>query len=189
MPSPKTVGLHIRIAPDKKAALAELANRQGTDTTKLVLPLIDRLLLDWSPNPMKETGDPELVSNEIEDKGDAMVGFRPLPGDAKMMKDYAARRGMKPSEFMKLLLRSWVSGDPVLPDKELNTLSNTLNELGEVGRNLNQITRRINSGETAVNESLAASVNDTLELVLRLKEDIRAVIKANIESWERDYAE
>jgi hypothetical protein len=53
----------------------------------------------------------------------------------------------------------------------------------------NQITQRIHSGDTAVNDSLAASGNDALELVLLLKDELRAVIKANIDSWERNYAE
>ena len=211
MPSTKTVTLNLRIAPEKKAALAELANQQGIDITKLVMPLIDRLLRDWSTVPV-EKSDAERpqnivalpaqldardiaaqVADGMDDEGkggnDNFIGFRPLSGDAKIMKDYAARRGMKPSEFMKLLLRSWVSSSPVLPDNELNTLSNTLNELGAVGRNLNQITRRIHSGDYPANESLASTLNDTFELVLHLKDDIRAVIKANIDSWERDYAE
>lgn len=211
MPSTKTVALNLRIAPDKKAALAGLANQKGTDITKLVMPLIDRMLRDWPTVPVEKseaegtqniaasvapqnTNPSEVHARENKydeslDEEENRINFRALPGDAKMMKATAARRGMKPSEFMKLLLRSWVSGGAILPEKELNALSNTLNELGAVGRNLNQITRRIHSGGYPVDESLATTLSGTHELVLQLKEDIRAVIKANIDSWERSYAE
>ena len=44
MPSTKTVALNLRISPEKKAALAALAEKNRLDVTKLVVPLIDQLL-------------------------------------------------------------------------------------------------------------------------------------------------
>ena len=183
----KTVALNIRIHPDKKTALAALAQRQRLDLSKLVLSQLDRLLAEGVQDlPAPIALDPAGQSEAITLTG--QLSFWPLPGDEQVVKLYAAARDLKPSTVLKLMLRSWVSRDPPLPRNELAQLAITSNQLAAVGRNLNQLVKLAHSGVAPVPEVLVVLVEDTLQLTRQASADIDSVVKVNLQSWESDHA-
>jgi hypothetical protein len=187
MSAKKSVPLNLRIHPDKKAALVALAAKQRLDVTKLILPQIDRLL---------EAGLQDLPAPLEADKagqGDAVtltgkLSFWPLPGDEQHVKHYAAARKLTPSTVMKLVLRAWISKNAPMPKQELAALGITSNQLAGVGRNLNQLVKLAHTGDFPLPDALTALLQETLLLTRQASQDIDALVKTNLSSWESDHA-
>ncbi|MDD5581332.1 MAG: hypothetical protein PHY16_18945 [Methylobacter sp.] len=184
----KTVALNLRIHPDKKAALVALAEKQRLDVTKLVLPAIDRLLEEG----LKDL--PAPLESNIEGQGDDLkpltgqLSFWPLPGDEQLVKQYAHARKMRPGTVMKLVLRAWLSQQAPLPKHELALLGITSNQIAAIGRSLNQLVKLSSTGDTPLPDELAALLQDTLNLTRQASQEIDALVKINLSSWESDYA-
>ena len=188
MTTRKTVALNLRIHPDKKAALIALAEKQRLDVTKLVLPQIDRLLEEG----MKDLPSP--LESGIEGQGDELkpltgqLSFWPLPGDEQHVKHYANARKMRPGTVMKLVLRAWLSHNAPLPKNELALLGITSNQIAAIGRSLNQLVKLAHAGDYPLPDELAALLQETLILTRQASQEIDAIVKTNLSSWESDHA-
>ena len=188
MTAKKTVALNLRIHPDKKAALVALAEKQRLDVTKLVLPQIDRLLEEG----MKDLPAPLVIG--LEGQGDELkpltgqLSFWPLPGDEQRVKHYANARQMRPGTVMKLVLRAWLSHNAPLPKNELALLGITSNQLAAIGRSLNQLVKLSSTGDTPLPDELTALLQETLLLTRQASQEIDAIVKTNLSSWESDHA-
>jgi hypothetical protein len=188
MSARKTVALNLRIHPDKKAALVALAEKQRLDLTKLVLPLIDRLLEEG----MKDL--PAPLESGIEGQDDDLktltgqLSFWPLPGDEQHVKQYAKARKMRPGTVMKLVLRAWLSHHAPLPKNELALLGITSNQIAAIGRSLNQLVKLAHAGDTPLPDELAALLQQTLILTRQASQEIDNLVKTNLRSWESDHA-
>jgi hypothetical protein len=188
MTTQKTVALNLRIHPDKKAALVALAAKQRLDVTKLVLPQIDRLLEEG----LKALPAPLVIG--LAGQGDELkaltgqLSFWPLPGDEQHVKQYAAARKMKPGTVMKLMLRAWITHNAPMPKHELAALALTSNQLAAIGRSLNQLVKLAHAGDTPPPEELAALLQETLLLTRQASQEIDAIVKTNLSSWESDHA-
>jgi hypothetical protein len=187
MASKKTAPLNLRIHPDKKAALVAMAEKQRVDVTKLVLPQIDRLLEEG----MKDL--PEPLEIEPEGQGDEFtltgkISFWPLPGDEKFVKHYAAVRELTTSTVMRLILRAWITKNAPMPKNELALLGITSNQLAAIGRNLNQLIKLSSAGDCPLPDELTALLQETLILTRQASQEIDAIVKTNLSSWESDHA-
>lgn len=95
---------------------------------------------------------------------------------------------MAGATYVSVLVRSHLRRLPPLPKDELDALKRTVAALGAIGRNLNQIARAANQGAGA-----AAAGTDNLSALLKvcivLREHVKALIKANINSWELGHAD
>ena len=188
MTTKKAVALNLRIHPDKKAALVALAAKQRLDVTKLILPQIDRLLEEG----MKDLPAPLAIDREGQ--GDELkpltgqLSFWPLPGDEQHVKHYANARQLKPSTVLKLVLRAWLSHNAPMPKNELALLGMTSNQLAALGRNLNQLVKLAHAGDSPLPEKLAALLQETEKLTRQASQEIDAIVKINLNSWESDHA-
>lgn len=191
MATQKTVPLNLRIHPDKKAALMALAEKQRTDVTKLILPQIDLLL---EANVKDLPALPRIEREGTEGQGadhpplTGQLSFWPLPGDELHVKHYAAARKMKPGTVMKLILRGWITKNAPMPRSELVELGITSNQLAALGRNLNQLVKLAHMGNYPIPNELTALLKDTLKLTKQTSQEIDALVKANLISWESDHA-
>jgi hypothetical protein len=185
MKNAKGDNLLIRIQPDKKAALGVIAKKKNLDVSKLLMAEIDKLV---------EQNKDYVVTSDSEGQDveppplSGRVFFIPLLGDEQRLNKCAAERLMKTSMLVKLIVRGWLTRDPPLPNEQLARFSDTFEELGAIGRNLNQLVKQAHSGQYPLPEPLLALLGRTLELTQQIRQEVRAVIKANIESWENDYA-
>lgn len=188
MPSTKTVALNIRISPEKKAALVALAKRNQLDVTKLVVPLIDQLLKENKDVFEKQAKEP-AEEQGIDTKHPAkQLYFYPFPGDEQRLNYYAAERQMKTTSLIRLIIRSWLTREPLMPKHELAALGITSNQLGALGRNLNQLVKHAHSGNFPLPGELLALLERALHLSQQARKEVGAILKANIASWENDYA-
>jgi hypothetical protein len=188
MPPAKTVALNLRISPEKKAALVALAEKNRLDMTKLVVPLIDQLIEQSKAVFEKQTT--ELSEEQgIEPQHPAkQLYFYPFPGDDQRLNRYAAERQLKTTTLIRLIIRTWLTREPLMPKHELAALGITSNQLGALGRNLNQLVKQAHAGHTPLPEELLALLERALHLSQLARKEVGDIVKANNASWENDYA-
>jgi hypothetical protein len=180
----KSDTIRLRIHPDKKSALDAVAQKQQLDVSKLLMTQIEKLIAQ-EPLNLNAGGEGQ---GEAANPLSVRISFRPLPGDELHLNHYAAARNIKPSEAMKLILRGWITKNPPLPKEELAKLGITSNQLAAIGRNLNQLVKLAHAGDYPLSAELAALLKETLTLTRQASQEIDAIVKTNITSWESDHA-
>jgi hypothetical protein len=118
-------------------------------------------------------GKPMLVRLTVEDR---------LLLDAR-----AEARGMRPATYASVLLRSHLRQLTPLPKDELLALKRSIAELGSIGRNINQIARAV-SGGGEVPGSLRGEFPAMLKICSALRDNIKALLSANLASWAAGHA-
>lgn len=103
--------------------------------------------------------------------------------DALLLKARALGRGMRPATYVSVLLRSHLRSLSPLPKEELLALKRTVSELGAVARDLNYLARRASQAGDTI-RSGEPDLAAVLRLCEVLRKDTKALIKANINSWE-----
>jgi hypothetical protein len=107
--------------------------------------------------------------------------------DQILLRERAAARGMPPATYVSVLTRSHLRSLSPLPKDELLALKRTLGELGNIGRNLNQIAHAANQGQLVTSPG-----RNVLEAMLRvcgaLRGNLKRVLMANLKSWEQGSA-
>ena len=119
-------------------------------------------------------GKPMLVRLSIEDR---------LLLDAR-----AEARGMPPATYASVLLRSHLRKLTPLPKEEFLALKRSIALLASIGRNINQIAKVANQGGR-IPDSGGAEFRAMLKICVALRDNTKALLKANEASWESGHAE
>jgi hypothetical protein len=114
-------------------------------------------------------GKPMLVRLRDEDK---------LLLDAR-----AEAHGMRPATYASVLLRSHLRKLTPLPKDEYLALKRSIAVLESIGRNINQIAKAANQGGR-MPESVGAEFRAMLKICVALRDNTKALLKANEISWE-----
>ena len=97
-------------------------------------------------------------------------------------------RGMRPATYVAVLTRSHLRRLAPLPKDEMLALRRSISELAAIGRNLNQIAKAANDGGR-----LPISAREEFRAMLKvceaLRDNTKALLKANLTSWESGHAE
>jgi predicted DNA-binding protein len=108
--------------------------------------------------------------------------------DEQLLHARAAARGMRPATYISILTRAHLRRLAPLPKDELLALRRCIGELAALGRNINQIARAANDGGR-----LPGSAREEFRAMLKVCEALRdttkALLKANLTSWESGYGE
>ena len=95
---------------------------------------------------------------------------------------------MPVSTYVAALVRAHLRVLAPLPCEELAALKRSIAELGSLGRNLNQIARVAHQ-----TGRITGPGQDDLRLMLKIceamREHIKALVRANVASWESGHAE
>jgi hypothetical protein len=75
-----------------------------------------------------------------------------------------------------------------LPKAEYLALMRSIAELGAIGRNINQIAHAANSGRP-IPDSVAAEFRAMLKVCEALRDNTKALLKANLASWSTGRSE
>ena len=130
--------------------------------------------LDSHRQPRGASGKPLFVRLRSEDR---------LLLDAR-----AEARGLRPATYASVLLRAHLRQLTPLPKDELLALKRSIAELAAIGRNINQIAKVANDGGR-----LPGSVREEFRAMLKiceaLRDNTKALLKANETSWNTGYAE
>ena len=106
--------------------------------------------------------------------------------DRLLLDARAEARGMRPATYASVLLRSHLRQLSPLPKDELLALKRSITELGSIGRNINQIAKAV-SGGGEVPGSLRCEFWAMLKICTALRDNTKALLKANLASWSAGY--
>lgn len=112
-----------------------------------------------------------------------------LRNEDKLLLDARAEaRGMRPATYASVLLRAHLRQLTPLPKDELLALKRCIGELASIGRNINQIARAMNEGGKAP-DSVREEFRAMLKICEALRDNTKALLKANVTSWESGFGE
>jgi hypothetical protein len=107
---------------------------------------------------------------------------RLYPEDWLLLEARAAARGMRPATYLSVLTRSHLRSVAPLPKEELFALKRSIADLSAIGRNINQIAHAANSGRP-LPDFVAAEFRAMLKICEALRDNTKALLKANLVSW------
>lgn len=170
-----------RVTPEMKTLLRALAAREQTTESALV-----RQLLEIVVRASAQTGFPRVEAIDKVNR-EARVSIRLPVEDRILLADRAAARGMPSATYVAALVRSHLRRVTPLPKDELRALKRCIAELAALGRNLNEVARAVHQGSPAAlgREDLRA----LMKVCEGLRDHVRALIRANAESWQAGYAQ
>jgi hypothetical protein len=108
--------------------------------------------------------------------------------DRLLLDARAEARGMRPATYASVLLRSHMRKLTPLPKDELLALKRSIALLASIGRNINQIAKSSNQGGR-IADSAGAEFRAMLKICVALRDNTKALLKANETSWEAGHAQ
>jgi hypothetical protein len=187
--------LKARVTPETKARVLTLVGEhQLTEAIWLRQLIAAALEQDSSstvrriPDRQHDTVTPLRGSTPRTHGAGARVFLWVRTEDRLLLRERAAARGMASATYVTTLLRAHLRSLTPLPKAELHALKRSVAELNAIGKNLNQITRAVNAG----NRSAGLGREDfraMLKICEALRDNTKALIKANEQSWETGHAE
>jgi hypothetical protein len=102
--------------------------------------------------------------------------------DRLLLDARAEARGMCPATYASVLLRSHMRQLTPLPKDEYLALKRSIAVLASIGRNINQIAKVANGGGR-IPESAGAEFRAMLKICVALRDNTKALLKANETSW------
>ena len=171
-----------RVTPETKARFRALADEQRLTESILLKRLID-LAFAGEKRPLPEEQRPAHRETR-----DARLYVRLRRDDQMLLRERASARHMPAATYVSVLVRAHLRTLKPLPKEELLALKRTVAELGAIGRNLNQIARAANQSGR-VNGPSNQDLHALLKVCQALRDNVKATIKANINSWEIGHVE
>ena len=174
--------IQVRVAPEVKARLQALAERENITESALVRQLLLTML---RVQVSAEESEPEVTEAIPRD---SRVWVRLRLEDRKLLKAQARARGVPSATYVALLVRSHLHAVAPLPEAELLAVRQSISELRSIRRDLNTIARAIGreGGGTQPGQ------RDVLRLMKvgdALIDRIKALYVANAKAWETGDAE
>ena len=164
-----------------KALLRVLAEREQKTESALVRELLEVVLRTSAVG-----GIPRLDEKPRPNR-DIRLYVRLDPNDRMLLHERSAARCVPPATYVAVLVRSHLRGVTPLLKEERFALDRAVGELTAVGRNLNQMARALNRGQSA------AARRDDVQAMLRvcgaLRDHVKALLAANDKCWDQGHAE
>jgi hypothetical protein len=167
--------IQCRVTAEFKLRVRELSARRNLSESELVKHLLS-VALDGNGVPTLTCTAPAGPRGRLH--------VRIYPDDRLLLVARAAARGMAPASYVTVLLRAHLRALAPLPKEELKVLKRCVADLGLVGRNLDRIVQADSGGTAQVREDLRAM----LKLSQGMRDHVKGLLKANIESWRVGYA-
>jgi hypothetical protein len=187
--------LKARVSPEIKLQVKAVADREllseATWLKRLVLKEIRAC--DAAHGGELESSGPEGIRRPSREARGLKGGGKPmlvrLRNEDKLLLDTRAdAREMRPATYASVLLRSHMRQLTPLPKDELLALKRSIALLASIGRNINQIAKAAN-GAGRVPDSAGAEFRAMLKICVALRDNTKALLKANETSWETGHAE
>jgi len=172
-----------RVSSETKSRLRALAERQQLSESALLKRLVEMTLssagdFDGEGLPL---GSPTRCPRRIY--------VRLRHEDHLLLRERAAARGMAGATYVSVLVRSHLRRLPPLPKDELDTLKRAVAVLGAIGRNLDRLARAANQGVDTGTAGMDNNLSALLKVCFVLREHVKNLIKANVNSWELGYGD
>jgi hypothetical protein len=172
----------VQVSPETKAAFRALARRDNQSESALLKQLLGVMLRGVDGQTAAGPEPPGSANRQ------ARLTIRLQAGDHLLLRERAVARSMPAATYVSVLVRAHLRSLSPIPKTELLALKRSIAELAAIGRNINQITRAANEGgklPTSVREEFRAM----LKICEGLRENTKALLKANVTSWSVGHAE
>jgi len=169
------------ISCETKRRFANAAAQQSLSESALLKRLVEQML---ASAPSYDLAEPVAPS----DSRDARLTVRLVPEDRALLRERAAARSMHAATYVSVLIRSHLRRVAPLPDRELSSLQASVKELAVIGRNLNMMARLLQQDARRAVPG-RQEVQAMLQVCEALRDHFRALIKANLISWDIGHAE
>ena len=187
--------LKARVTPEIKIRVKAVADCELLSEASWLKRLVLKEIRQVEPNRIGE-GEPPAPAGLVRQRRVANgggCGGKPMlvrlrNEDRLLLNARAEARGMRPATYASVLLRSHMRQLTPLPKDELLALKRSISLLAAIGRNINQIAKAANNGGRVV-ESTGGEFRAMLKICVALRDNTKALLKANEASWEAGYAE
>jgi hypothetical protein len=169
--------IQCRVSTTTKDALHAAAERQHLSESALVKRMIEVML--------HTAATPETTAATSTDRSArlARLYVRLTAGDRALLRERAAARCLAPATYVSTLTRAHLRALTPLPKEELQALRQSITALGAIGRNINQIVKAANEGRR-IPDSVGEEFRAMLKICVALRDNAKALLKANETSWE-----
>ena len=169
------------VSNEAKQRFATAAARQSLSESALLKRLVEQMLASAEIDDVAEPVAPL-------DPRDVRLTVRLVPEDRALLRERAAARTMPAATYVSVLVRSHLRRVAPLPDRELSSLQASVRELAAIGRNLNTMARLLQQDARQAVPG-RQEVLAMLRVCEALRDHVRALIKANLVSWDIGHAE
>jgi predicted DNA binding CopG/RHH family protein len=173
--------LSMWLSNEAKRRFTTAAARQNLSESALLKRLVEQMLASAEIDDVAEPVAPP-------DPRDARVTVRLVPEDRALLRERAAARSMPAATYVSVLVRSHLRRVAPLPDQELSSLQEAVRELAALGRNLNTMARLLHQDARQAVPG-RQEVYAMLRICEALRDHVRALIKANLISWDIGHAD
>jgi hypothetical protein len=186
--------LKARVSPEVKLRVKSVADREFLSETAWLKRLVLREILACDAAGASEGQSPRAEGSGRSGRAGGPIGsgkpmlVRLRDEDRLLLDARAEARGMRPATYASVLLRSHLRKLTPLPKDEYLALKRSIALLASIGRNINQIAKAANGGGR-VPDSAGAEFRAMLKICVALRDNTKALLKANATSWETGHAE
>jgi predicted DNA binding CopG/RHH family protein len=174
--------IQVRVAPEVKARLQALADREHISESALVRQLLLTMLRVQGSAEESEPEEAAVIPR------DSRVWVRLRLEDRKLLKARARARGVPSATYVALFVRSHLHAVAPLPEAELLAVKQSISELRSIGRDLKSMAR-VMSGDGGGTQPGQRDVLRMMKVGDVLLDRIKALCVANIKAWETGNAE
>ena len=121
----------------------------------------------------------EILHLKKENKDD-VIRARLTNDEKKSLKLYCETEGLKYSEVITRQIRILLNQEPHFTSNEIKELRNANAQITRIGRNLNQVVRKINSGELKSYEMTSAYCEKMIALINSQSDAVRALMRKSL---------
>jgi hypothetical protein len=190
-----TETLKAHVSPEIKLQAKAVAEREFLSEAAWLKRLVLREILacdaarvtEGESSPAKGNRRQGREARESDGGGRPML-VRLRTEDRLLLDARAEARGMRPATYASVLLRSHLRKLAPLPKDEYLALKHSIAMLASIGRNINQIAKVANQGGR-IPDSAGAEFRAMLKICVALRDNTKALLKANETSWETGYAQ
>jgi Bacterial mobilisation protein (MobC) len=187
--------LKARVSPEIKLRTRAVADRDFLSEAAWLKRLVLREIRACDPAQGREGESTQAVGirrpgrEARGPKGGGKPMLVRLRNEDRLLLDARAEaRGMRPATYASVLLRSHMRQLTPLPKDELLALKRSIALLASIGRNINQIAKAANQS-SRIADSAGAEFRAMLKICVALRDNTKALLKANETSWVTGNAE
>jgi len=182
-----TIGAAVSVEVKDRFDVA--ASERRTTASRLAAGLIGEFLRRQAVNPSDAVGiglehvgvDSQLVGSRTE-----QVFVRLDPYHFDVLGRLAAERNWYRGTYLANLFQAHAGRRPVLCEPEINAVRQVARQLADMGRNINQIAKKLNASGERRDFALAADF-DVIRMLIDLETTtVKDLIKANMRGWGVD---
>jgi hypothetical protein len=184
-----TETLKAHVSPEIKLQVKAVADHEFLSEAAWLKRLVLREIraCDGARGSEGESTRAEGIRRSGREAGGPAGGGKPMlvrlrHEDRLLLDARAEARGMRPATYASVFLRSHLRQLTPLPKDELLALKRSIALLASIGRNINQIAKVASQGGR-IADSAGAEFRAMLKICVALRDNTKALLKANETSW------